>query len=105
MNKRGKVARNKAEDDSMSQSKGLKAYVKAIGSSKGFKAGEWLSSRLPHTDEMGTETRVNMGEHFILFYSRKRQWWLELGSPNEICEKSSDLKYSFDLQLLKLVID
>lgn len=40
MNKRGKVARKEAEDDSMSQSKGLKAYVKVIGSSEGFKAGE-----------------------------------------------------------------
>lgn len=46
----------------MSQSKGLKTYVKAIESSEVFEAGGvTVSSRLPHTHEMGTETRVNMG--------------------------------------------
>lgn len=43
LNKRGRVAREKkkkAEDKGMSQSKGLKANVKAMGSPKGFEAGE-----------------------------------------------------------------
>lgn len=40
MNKRERVARKNAEDEGMSQSKDLKANVKAMGSPEGFEAGE-----------------------------------------------------------------